>query len=142
MLSFYDKDLNPFSADPLRVSMDGRTGGNVDTKIHIRNSDVNLYYVAVKVLVEYDIGYDANLDSNSGWCVKLIYGDRQPTEKEWSEVPVDPVIFIPDIGNTSAADTFTYHPIWVRIVCPGAVPAQIREPHKIKVSAFPIPVGS
>jgi hypothetical protein len=142
MLNFYDEDLNAFSTNPLRVTMDGRMGGNNDIKINIRNTDPTLYYVSVNIRVEYDIGYDANLDSNSGWCVKIIYGDRRPTEKEWSDVPVDPVISIPDIGDTMAADTFTYHPIWVRIVCPGNVPAQIREPHKIKVNAFPIPVGS
>jgi hypothetical protein len=41
-------------------------------------------------------------------------------------------IVLPDIGSKLAADTYTYHPVWIRVYCPGNAPAQIREGQKIR----------
>ena len=71
----------------------------------------------------------------TGWGIKLMYG-KGSTEAEWDLVKSGDSIGIPDIGSTQAADTFTNHPIWVRIYCPGNESAQIRENIQLKVSYF------
>jgi len=65
-----------------------------------------------------------------------MYGKRRPTEEEWDLVKSGSAIQIPDIGTIEAADTFTNHPIWIRIYCPGNENAQIRENMQLNITYY------
>ena len=47
---------------------------------------------------------------------------------------------VPDIGGPGAADTSTYHPVWIRVYAPGGLAAQLREGQEIQVTAVEDPV--
>ena len=80
-------------------------------------------------------GYaDTGEFGTTGWGIKLMYGKRRPTEEEWDLVKSGAAIILPDIGSIEAADTFTNHPVWVRVYCPGGEAAQIRENMQLKLT--------
>lgn len=141
-LAFYDDSKTLFGVSPLRTFHDGHLGGSQEKLIYLRNDDSAKYYTNITVHLEVDSYEDFGPFGTTGWGVKYIYGERRPTEAEWDEVRAGDAIAIPDIGDTSLADTFTYHPIWVRVYCPGGEPAQIRENQTIKVFYFERNVGA
>lgn len=141
-LAFYDKNKQPFGTSPFRSFFDGHLGGVFEEKVYLRNDDPSVYYTNIVASIEVAAYQDTGETGTTGWGVKLMYGERRPTEAEWDAVrPSEPIV-IPDIGTTALADTFTYHPIWIRIFCPGNEPAQIRENQKLKVSFFKRKVGA
>jgi hypothetical protein len=71
-----------------------------------------------------------------------MYGKRRPTEAEWDRMRSGDGVELPDIGTTEAADTFTNHPIWVRVYCPGGEMAQLKENMRLKISYFERKVGA
>ena len=92
------------------------------------NLDKTRYYTDINLIPKFRTKYlDSGELGNTGWSVKLMYGQRRPTEEEWSTLPPAAAINIPDIGTSSRADTIRRHPIWIRIFCPGNTPAQIKE---------------
>ena len=133
MLAFYDENYEVFSSDPLRTVHNGFPGGADDKLIFIRNNDSSNYYTDLVVSYTNSTSDDYGLQGSTGWAVKFLYGRRQPTEQEWDNVRAGQSIALPAIGNTLAADTYTYHPIWVRVYCPGGSAAQIREGQTIQV---------
>lgn len=142
MLSFYDEDQNLLDVDPLRLAFDGRLGGPQITKVYIRNNDAGRYYEYVRVRSESTNSDDFGPLGNTGWSIKLIFGEREPTEAEWAEVSEVAELQLPDIGDTTAADTFTYYPVWIRVFCPGNQSARIRRNSKLIVRSFSTPVGA
>lgn len=133
MLAFYDEDFALFNGNPLRTVHNGKPGGADDKLLFIRNNDESNYYTDIVVSYENLNADDYGEVGSTGWAVKFLYGTRRPTEEEWDSVRGGQSIGIPDIGSSSAADTYTYHPIWVRVYCPGEAPAQIREGQTIRV---------
>jgi len=126
-LAFYDDTQTLFGANPLRTVHDGFIGGVHEEKTYVRNADAAKYYDSVQLRL-YTAPYaDSGVLGNSGWSVKFLYGERRPTEAEWDLVTSGESLDLPDIGATGAADTTTYHPVWVRVYCPGNEPAQYRE---------------
>lgn len=133
MLAFYDEDYQVFNGNPLRTVHNGKPGGPSEKLIYIRNGDATNYYSSVIVTYDNTLQDDYGVAGSSGWSVKFLYGRRQPTEEEWDTVSAGQSIVLPDIGSKLAADTYTYHPVWIRVYCPGNAPAQIREGQKIRV---------
>lgn len=141
MLAFHNQDYNLFNGDPLRTVHNGQPGGACEKLIFIRNDDSSNYYTDMVLSYENNIADDYGVLGSTGWSVKFLYGRRQPTEEEWDVVTADSAIRIPDIGNSLAADTSTFHPVWIRVYCPGGSPAQIREGQRIKLSFSEKKVG-
>lgn len=133
MLAFYDEDYQVFNGEPLRTVHNGKPGGASEKLVFIRNDDPANYYTDLVVTYENDVQDDYGVLGSTGWSVKFLYGRRQPTEEEWDSVTAGQSIVLPNIGSTSAADTYTFHPIWIRVYCPGNAPAQIREGQSIRV---------
>jgi hypothetical protein len=133
MLAFYDEDYQVFNGEPLRTVHNGKSGGASAKLVFIRNDDPANYYTDLVVTYENNVQDDYGVLGSTGWSVKFLYGRRQPTEEEWDSVTVGQSIVLPNIGSTSAADTYTFHPIWIRVYCPGNAPAQIREGQSIRV---------
>lgn len=127
---------------PFRSYSDGRLGGAFEQLVYIRNDDVANYYTNLSVGYEENIYQDTGEFGETGWGVKYMYGERRPTEAEWDEVASGEPITLPDIGSTLAADTSTYHPIWIRVYCPGNTAAQLRENQLLRVSYLSTNVGS
>lgn len=143
MLHLYDADMEGFGdldsgdtyEDPLRTRHDGHLGGADERIIHVRNQDPALYYTQVRLVPELIADYqDLGEFGLTGWGVKLMYGRRRPTDAEWDRVRSMDGIELPDIGSKEAADTFTNHPVWVRVFCPGGEPAQIRKSVRLRLS--------
>ena len=80
-----------------------------------------MYYTGISVEVVFPVSEKAadDLYTNTGWSVKAKYGSEQPSEEEWNSINVNEAIQLPDIGAHGSADTTTYHPIWIRVYCPG-----------------------
>lgn len=139
-LSFYDSTMAIFGANPLRTLHDGNLGGAHEELVYIRNDDLTRYYTSVTVAYASGVyTLDGTVD---GWSIKFIYGERQPTETEWDIAIAGAALVIPDIGSTSAGDTSTYHPVWVRVYCPGGEAAQLRESQTLTVSSYERLVGT
>lgn len=128
-LVFLDKQMKPFNGNPFRSFHDGYSGDVFEDKVYIRNLDKTRYYTEISIEPKFKNSYqkDSGELGNTGWSIKLMYGERRPTEEEWAAVPPASVISIPDIGSESKADTIRKHPVWLRIFCPGNSPAQIKK---------------
>lgn len=134
-LDFYDEN-NDLYVDEFFTHHDGRLGGAYEKLIKIRNSDVTRYYTNV-TLSYLSTGYQEFGEfGTNGWSIKFIYGTRQPTEAEWDEVRSGEPLDLPDIGTVDAADTFQYHPVWVRVYCPGATPVQRKKNQKLRITYY------
>lgn len=130
-IQFYDSSYNLFNTDPLRTVHNGKSGGAQETLIYIRNDDISKWYSDLVLSYENSINDDYGLNSSTGWSVKFLKGTRQPTEGEWSQIESNESILIDDIGNNTVADITQYHPIWIRVYCPGNSKAQIREGQRL-----------
>jgi hypothetical protein len=135
MLQLYDSTLTTFGTTPLRTFHNGHIGDSHEQLIYIRNQNAAKWYTNVKLTPAMIGGYqDIGEFGTTGWGIKLMYGKRRPTEEEWDLVNSGSAIILPDIGTIEAADTFTNHPVWVRIYCPGGEEAQIRENMQLKLT--------
>lgn len=141
-LAFYDSTKTLFATLPLRTIHDGHLGSSQEDIIYLRNDDTAKYYTNLTVTFNVSSYEDIGPFGTTGWGVKFITGERRPTEAEWDEVRAGDAVAISDIGSTLIADTFTYHPIWVRVICPGGEPAQIRDNQTIEVFFFERNVGA
>lgn len=137
-LEFYDSDQVVMSdGDVFRTIHDGYLGGNYEFLFYIKNDDNTLYFTNINlnyVSTRYD---GSGPFANSGWSVKFMYGQRQPTEAEWNSVRSGATLALPDIGISTAADISTYHPIWVRVHCPARTASQKREHQSLQISYLP-----
>jgi len=139
-LQFYDSNQDPVAKGIF--SINGRWGGLQEQLFFIRNDDPGRYYSNVSVVVLGSV-YDALSEfGSSGWSVKLLYGQRRPTEAEWDLIRSGEALELPDIGTTSAADTSTYHPIWVRAYCPAHEQATIVETYSLELRFVSHVVGA
>lgn len=140
-LNFYDDTQTLFAGSPLRSIHDGHLGGAHEEKIYVRNDDVTKYFTNVQLRLHSEPYDDSGEVGDSGWSVKFLYGERRPTEAEWDIVRSGEVLDLPDIGTVDLADTSTYHPVWVRVYCPGGVLAQTREVQELRLYRFVKMVG-
>ena len=134
MLVVYDENLTPIVGQ-IRTSCDGHLGGSQIKKIYVRNDNPLHYYTSVTIAPQmYDLG-DWGEFGLTGWGVKLLAGDRQPSEAEWNTVHSSDTLQLVDIGEPGVADT-SYYPVWIKVSVPGGTPAQIRENVRLRVSAI------
>ena len=133
MIKFYDEEYELFGIEPLRSNHNGKPGGPDEKIIYIRNDDPSKFYSNLIVSYENESAEDYGIDGSTGWSVKFLYGSRKPSEKEWDSVSAGQSISLPDIGSSEVADTTTYHPIWIRVYCPGDSAVQRRLGQKIRL---------
>ena len=143
MLEFYDSDKNPFSSDSLRFKHDGHLGGTEDKLIYVKNNDLTLYYTSITIgPVSENTNNILGEWGETGFGLKLLYGQAQPTETEWDQVKNGESINIPDIGTTSAADNVNFYPIWVRNICPTMQSAQLKSDISLAIGYSPKQLGT
>jgi len=147
----YDENNSTFSpvskqglqTRPVVTTHDGTNGQTVETKLFVRNDDLNYYYTNItfqgtparKVRVG-DINYP---EAFVGF--KLLAQDSQPTESEWAAVESGNVLSFPDVGSTSEGDT-SYKPLWLQITIPPGTRVQTITDIAIGRNAESNPVGT
>lgn len=125
-----------------RPVIDGHRGGSDEALFYIRNDDVTKWYTNISVALVSTL-YDGEGELGfTGISFKFIYGERRPTEAEWDSVESGASLDLPDIGSNSLADTYTYHPFWVRVYIPGNTAADIIDSFEIRVYYYPRVVGA
>jgi hypothetical protein len=132
MLRYYDANRDAFNSNPLHTVHNGLSGGSDVHLILIRNDDASVYYTDL-VLQYISSKEDYGLHGSTGWGVKMISGGTEPLPVQWDAATDMTSIHLPDIGDASLGDTFTYHPVWVRFYCPGGSPAMLRESQKLRL---------
>lgn len=107
------------STNPFVVSLDGEVGGAIDTKLYVRNDDVDRWYSDIQVL-PYDSSGNNIVNGNmSGWYWRVLEKDFAPTTEEWLEVDAGNTLTLTDsIGSSTLGDISTYLPFWVRVAIP------------------------
>ena len=141
-IKLYKDNMDPYSLDPMRTFHNGYLGGAHEELIYLRNEDAGNYYTNIVLSPELIGGYSNDVSFGlTGWGIKLMYGRRRPTEAEWDLVRSGDSIQIPDIGTTEAADTFTNHPVWVRVYCPAGESAKIKENMQVSITYYTKKVG-
>ena len=126
---------------PLVTTHNGFTGGEREMLIYLKNQHPEFYYSNVSLTIEMPDLVEGEVFSNSGWSIKIKYGSEQPTEKQWGDIMVNSEISIPDIGSQFAPDTDIYHPIWIRVFCPGHTTPDIKKDMSFKLKYFRKLVG-
>lgn len=121
-LSIYEEP-NPSAAfsiggeytNPLTMTVDGILGAIIIRRYYVRNDDVSKYYTNIQVLPTVNHGLDIVSGATPGFEWKLIAGDPQPLEDQWSNTPPGQPISLPDIGEAGSGDITTYLPFWLRV---------------------------
>ncbi len=142
-IEIYDEDQVVFTElDRFRPFINGYVGGSHEELIFFRNDDATKWFSNVTVSLITSL-YDGDGElGESGISFKFIYGERRPTEAEWDIAISGQPISLPDIGTVDAADTSTYHPVWVRTYVPGGTVAGINDSFTIRINYLPRLVGT
>lgn len=134
-LTYFDENKEPYGLnDSARTHHDGHLGGAYEKLIYIRNDDASRYYTNISVAVVSTNQDNYGEYGDSGWSIKLAFGERRLTEAEWHLVMPGEPLSLPDIGSTEAGNTHQYFPIWIRTYCPGGTPASFRKHQSIQTS--------
>lgn len=142
-LHLYDSDKQLFGVNPLRSVHRGHRGSTHEQVIYIRNENPTNYYVNITVTPEIIGVYnDTGEFGTTGWGMKALYGERQPTEAEWDLVRAGDSIQLPNIGSIESSNTHTYFPVWIRTTSPANEVAQARENMQIKLNYLTRKVGA
>lgn len=121
----------------------GVTGESVDVLFYLRNDDANVYYTDLELsFTDSDATDDTLGVYGSGRGFKLSVGSRQPSDTEWEDVVAGDFVELDDIGTTSAPDTTTYFPVWMRVIVPGSTKIQTFKDVKLVVTAVERLIGS
>ena len=135
-LQIFNSNYESFEENPLRSFHNGHVGDSHDQLIFVRNQNPAKWFTNIRLQPVMIGGYkDLGEFGDTGFGCKLLFGRRPPTEEEWDFVMSNSAIYLPDIGSCEAADTFTNHPVWVRLYCPGGTPAQIRESMQLNLTS-------
>jgi hypothetical protein len=125
---------------PITTTHDGVLGETVILKLFVRG-DINTEWYEDISLIPISIVTPNEVDGTStGYGVKLIAGDTEPTEAEWDATDYASSISLANIGTAIAGDTNTYLPFWCRQECPAGVPADNRENTSLRLSYTANPV--
>lgn len=107
------------SESPFTVTFDGRTGGEMDRCIFLRNDDLERWYSDIVISLSDSGDFDHTNNTTSGWWWKLKQKDIPPTNDEWIKISPDNELTIDeDIGSEGNGDIVTYIPVWVRVAVP------------------------
>lgn len=144
-LKLYYKEDDVFSeisesrdfSNPLETIHDGKEGDIQIKQVFVKNDDDAKWYSNI-IITPRDL-VDANpygdiIYTETGWGVKLIYADDEPSELEWSDTNWGEEIIIDNIGSDLSADISVYHSFWFLITCPPNTNAQVKTDIILNVS--------
>jgi hypothetical protein len=120
-ISLYHKENDQFVTGSIITTHDGKSGDVHAVQLFLRNDDVNLWFSNIQV-TPVDSTATASLDEtdydSTGWGVRLIAGDNEPSASHWSSTNWGIAISMPNIGASGSADISTYYSFWYQITCP------------------------
>ena len=114
--------------ESILTSHNGFTGEAFVTKIQLTNKDEDKWYSGI--VVKVDMGNELpenSLFSTSGWSVKFLVQDSEPTELEWSRAALNTEATVQNFGSSAQADISTIKTVWIRVFCPGNTEPQVKE---------------
>lgn len=121
----YENDTYvPVSDDltsPISTVHDGKNGTTRVLQLFLRNDDSDLWYSNIKISpedTENAYPYGDVVYSETGWGIKLIAQESQPTVAEWEDKEWGDFIWMENIGSDSSADISTYFSFWYLISSP------------------------
>lgn len=133
MLKFLKSNEEEYGNDKLQTTHNGKLGGTYDQLIYIQNDDPTVYYTDISIYPVSSTYDDIRAEfGETGFGVKLLNKADKPSELEWDTVRAGEPIYLEDIGSTNGADITSLSSIWVRVICPGLTPAQIKSNMSIK----------
>jgi len=113
------------SLNPFTITFDGRTGGEQDKLVYIRNDATDRYYDDIVISVIDTESPDLVSGSIAGFVWKLMRKDIAPTNEEWSRVePGNSLALDVALGDQYFADIVTFIPVWVRVGVPRGIKIQ------------------
>lgn len=119
--------------NPLAHTFDGVAGAIIQKRYYVRNDDNLRSYQDIQVQPIHVNGLNI-IDGTDGFSWRLIVGDEQPLEEQWSLVSPGNAISLADIGTPSVSDIVTFLPFWLRIEVPRGTPVQSFEGIKLRLS--------
>lgn len=130
---------NKFSQDgiltnALCLAFDGILGGTIQKRLYVRNDDSLYYYTDIEVDPVRYTGSDIS-DGVNGFSWKLIAGDTEPVEDQWSLVTPGASIDLGDLGSAGSPDISTYLPFWLRVTVPPNTLVQTFEGTRLDITA-------
>lgn len=121
--------------EPISITADGVTGSTIIRRYYVRNDDTSKYYTNIEVFPTVNGGPDIISGALPGFEWKLIEGDLQPLEDQWTITPPGNNISLADIGEVGNGDQTTYLPFWLRVETPRGVDVQSFEGVSLDISA-------
>jgi len=103
-------------ANPFSVALDGSTGQFLTRLLYVRNDDSSKSYEDIEVSPLHVSGVDVSGTQGFSW--KMIAGNSEPSEIQWSITSPSNDIVLPDLGTEMSSDINTYLPFWIRIEIP------------------------
>jgi hypothetical protein len=111
--------------NPVTTVHHGRSGDTFEKKLYVRadnsNTYTNIQVQPQSKTEDDDIGSGSSRGS-SGWGVKLIAQDDEPTEVDWEAADYGAAVDITDISDNS-----TYVPFWYRIESPSGLSVENKD---------------
>lgn len=115
---------------PMLIAMNGRTGGVLQKRVYVRNSDNARYYTGITL--KPFTGTASLINGTVGLSWKLSAGDTKPTDEAWALIAHGNTISLPNLGS---GDITTYLPLWVRVEIPRSTDVQTIKDVKLQIGA-------
>lgn len=108
---------------PFSIAFDGRLGGYKETRLFIRNNDLNVFYTGLTLSLSNPTG--TNIVNNGEFQWKLSYGDTKPTFNDWLNIAPANTMSIENLGSAGNPDISTFLPFWLFIQIPSNLSVQV-----------------
>lgn len=136
----YKQDGVEDGALPITTTHDGVLGESVILKLFVRSSTNTEWFEDISIQPISSVSPSEVDGSSSGFGVKLISGDSEPTEADWDATDYASQITLGDIGSAVAGDINSYLPFWCRQECPAGTSADNKENTSLRLSYSANPV--
>lgn len=108
--------------NPVRINIDGISGGIIAKRFFVRNDDITRYYTDITVSFT-DNSFFGITDYNS-WFWKLKSGFFPPVSEEWNQLSRANSISLDNIGSSTQGNISTYLPFWLQVQVPDGADVQ------------------
>lgn len=136
-INLYYKENDQYTTGSIITTHDGKTGDVHAVQLFLRNDDSDLWFSNIQV-TPIDGTATASIDEtdydSTGWGVRLIAGDNEPSSSQWESTNWGTTISMSDIGASGSADTSTYYSFWYQITCPPNEDAQTKQNISLRVT--------
>lgn len=120
-------------SNPFALACDGSEGFIYTKRLYVRNDDPAVQYSNI-IVQPIDTGTRHIVDGSDLYSWKLLPGDPQPTELQWSLTDAGSAIYLVS-GLDYLSGIVTYLPFWVRVEVPAGSPVESFRDVKLRTIA-------